>query len=157
MSNRNRKIMLLVSVLYLCVFMVGCGGLAAGAGNVINEIAVIVGGLIPVAAAFGDVLLPTEAVAINAGATLAQKGIKALEGVIADYKANPSDTTLQKVTAAMTDVQSNLLQLEQAAAVKDPVAQAKVTAIVNAAQQSLAAVESSIAANHPKVVAAAQA
>lgn len=137
----------------LCFIMCAC----AQANAAIAEIENIVLGIIPIAAGLAGALLPAESALITSVATEAANAIKALQKVQSDYKANPSDTTLAKLTAAVTDVQSNLASLESAAQVKDPMSAAKITAIVNAAQLSLAAIESSINAAHPATVAAAQA
>ena len=152
-AQRFVKFFLLGLFISACLLTVAC----AQANAVLGEIESIVLGIIPIAAGLAGALLPAESALITAVATEAANGIKTLQKVQSDYKANPSDTTLAKVTAAVTDVQSNLAQLEAAAQVKDPASAAKITAIVNAAQLSLAAVESSINASHPATVAAAQA
>lgn len=135
------------SILLLC----GCSQVTA----VFSELETIVLGIIPIAAGLAGALLPTESALINTLATEAANAIKALQKVQSAYQANPSDTTLAKVTAAVTAVQANLTDLEIAAQVKDPASAAKITAIVNAAQLALAAAESSINATHPATVAAA--
>lgn len=136
-----------------CLLMCACSQV----GAVFTELENIVLGIIPIAAGLAGALLPAESALITSVATEAANAIKALQKVQASYQANPSDTTLAKVTAAITDVNQNLAQLMQAAQVKDPTTAAKITAIVQAAQLSLAAVESSINATHASTVAAAQA
>ena len=143
-------------------FLIGCAISACFAlcactpatATVVGEIETIVLGIIPIAASAAAVLLPGEAAAVTAGATIAANGIKAIQGLVASYHANPSDGTLGEVTAAMTDVQGQLSQLLSAAQVKDPVIQQKLTAIVNAATTSLAAIESTLNASHSATVAA---
>lgn len=153
--NRQRfvKFFLFGLAISAALMLCGCGQISA----VFSELETIVLGIIPIAAGLAGALLPTEAALITALATEASNAIKALQKVQSAYQANPSDTTLAKVTAAVTAVQTNLTDLETAAQVKDPASAAKITAIVNAAQLALAAAESSINATHPAMVAAAQA
>ncbi len=141
--------------LAIVMVLMACGCTAASA-TVVGEIEQILLGIIPIASAAASVLLPGEASAITAGATLAANAVNTVKTLVAGYHANPSDTTLAKVTAAMTDAQTNLAQLLASAQVKDPTTAAKLTAVVNAATSSLAAVEASINAAHPVTVAAAQ-
>jgi hypothetical protein len=151
----NRKTLILLGcVLSLVLFSCSC---TLNPAQVVSEIATIIGGLIPIIAAAGSVLLPGEAAAINAGVAIVTAGLKALENLVSGYHASPSDAALAKVTAAFADVQANLTELEAAARVQDPATQRKLLAIVSAATQSLAALESSMAATHPAAVAAAQA
>lgn len=135
-----------------CLLLCGCNQGIVGA---LGEIETIILGIIPIASGLASALLPAEAALITAAANEASAGVKAVQAYTKTYLANPNDTTLQKVTAAMTAAQANLTQLMAAAQVKDPATAAKITAIVNAANLSLAAVEASIQAQHPATVAAA--
>lgn len=149
---RRTNLFLLGTVFFSLLSSTGC----TNAAQVISSIITAVTGLIPIVAAAGDLILPAEAAAVNEGAALVQSGLKALTGLINGYHANPNDTTLQKVTAAFTSVQSNLAQLESAAQVKDPVLQRKIQGTVDAATASLAVIEATINANHPTTVTATQ-
>lgn len=149
--NRTMKWFLLGCMVSACLALCAC---SPATSNVVGEIGQIVLGIIPIAAASASVLLPGEAAAITAGATLAGNGINEVKQLVHDYHANPSDAALAKLTAGTNDVHVNLRQLMAAAQVKDYATQTKLTAIVNAAQQSLAAVEASINAGHSTAVAA---
>lgn len=135
-------------VLFLCA----C---SSNEASIVNEIGTIITGILPIVTGVASVLLPGEAIAITAAATIASNGIKAVENLIHGYKAAPGAETLAQVQAGFTDAQANLAQLMAAAQVKDPTTQAKITAIVTAATQSLAAIESSMLAKHPATVASA--
>ena len=135
-----------------CLFLCACNPATA---TVVGEIETILLGIIPIVAGAASVLLPAEGPVITAAATLAANAVKAVKTLVAGYHANPTDTTLAQVTAAMNDAHDNLAQLMAAAQVKDPTTAAKLTAIVNAATASLAAVEATLNANHDATVAAA--
>ena len=151
-GRRPMNLVLLSLVIFAILSATGC----TNAVQVINSIITAVSGLIPIAAAAGDLILPAEAAAVNEGAALVQSGLKALTNLINGYHANPSDTTLAKVTAAFTDVQNNLAQLEAAAKISDPILQRKIQGTVTAATASLAVIEATIHATHPTTVANAQ-
>jgi len=149
---RRGHIVLLCLIMLEVIFLSGC---AINPAQVVNEIGVIIAGILPIVAAAGAILFPGEAAAITAAQGLVAAGVAALEKLVNDYQANPSDTTLAKVTAAMADLQANLTSLEQAAAIKNAGLQKKLLAIITGAYQSLALVEAQMQAKHPAVVAAA--
>lgn len=152
MTHRLFMFALFLSLCLLVLFSCGC----ASAGQIISSLGPVISGILSVVASAGAAIFPAEAAAITAGVTLVTAGLSGLEKLVSNYKANPTDATLSAVQAAFNDVQTNLAALMAAAQVKDPKTQAKVTAIINAATQTLAALESSILAQHPATVAAAQ-
>jgi hypothetical protein len=114
-------------------------------------------GIIPLAATAASLMLPGEAALITEAQTFTLQGLKALQKLIQEYEASPNDTTLSALNSGFNAVHDNLAQLLQAGQVKDAKTSTKITAIVNAATQDLASIESLFMAKHPQTVAAAQA
>jgi hypothetical protein len=114
-------------------------------------------GLLPLIASATAVLLPAESAAITAAEGIAMTGLQALEKLLQEYEANPNDTTLAAFQDGVNSVHDQLNSLLAAAQVKDAKTAQKITAIVNAAFQSLATIEALIMAKHPQTVAAHQA
>lgn len=152
MTPKLRKILFLASIVWLCLFMAGC---SENAPQILTQVETIIAGLLPIIGAAAAALLPAEAAALSSGVALVTAGLKALQRTVKSYQANPTDTTLQKVSDAFAAVQANLNDLEQAAQVKDAATQKKIGSIVTAVNLSLASLESIIQANHPATVAAA--
>ena len=150
-ENRTRNLILLAAI---GAFIATAAACTPGPTQFIQEITTIVSGVIPMAAAIGSALFPAEAAAIEAGANIAVAGLQELEKIVAEYQSTPTDSNFQKVVLAFTAVQENIDGLETAAQVKDPTARARITAVITGAQQSLALLESSIAARHASKAAA---
>ncbi|MDE2019891.1 MAG: hypothetical protein KGJ13_06115 [Patescibacteria group bacterium] len=144
-ENRTRNLILLAAV---GAFITTAAACTPGPTQIIQEITTIVSGLIPIAAAVGSALFPAESAAIEAGAGIAVAGLQELEKIVAEYQSTPTDTNFQKALDAFTVVQKHIADLETAAQVKDPAVRARITAVITGAQQSLALLESSIAARH---------
>jgi len=151
-EHRTRNLAWLAILGYVGIIATSC---AVNPAQVVTEIATIISGIIPIVGAAASVIDPAASAEINAGVTLITGGLAALEKLVSGYQHNPSDTALQEIQAAFTDVQNNLTQLESAAQIKDPTTQKKIAAIIQSAVLSLAALESSITANHPAAVAVA--
>ena len=140
------------------LFMTGCAFTPNSAVQMISSVIIpMIEGIIPIAAAAASVLLPAESGLITEASTLTTSGLQALKKLIDQYEANPNDTTLAAVNNALNAVHDNLAQLMAAAQVKDAKTAMKLTWIVTAAVQSLATIESLLAAKHPQTVAAAKA
>ena len=145
-DRRTRNLVGLSLIEYLILFAVGCSDSEVQA---LISIETAIAGIVPVVGATVSAVDPALAAPINAGVALITGGLQALQNLVKGYKKSPTATGLQEVVAAFTDIQQNLPQLEAAAKVVDPATQAKIAAIVNGAQISLAAVESTLAASHP--------
>jgi hypothetical protein len=148
------RICLLGAILLGVLFLTGC---TVQPVHVVDMLIPVIEGILPIIATAGSMVDPPAAAAISAGVNLITAGLNALKKSLDQYQADPNDTTLGKVQAAFADVQTNLQALLAAAAIKNPGLQGKITAIITGVVQSLAVIESAIHANHPKVVAAAQA
>jgi hypothetical protein len=66
-----------------------------------------------------------------------QLAFNALIKTLDDFKASPSDTTLQAVQSAFAAVNSNVAELAAGAQIKNPKSAATVTAIVNLLSQAV--------------------
>lgn len=151
---RTRNLALLSILAGSILFLAAC---SPGPVQIIEQIDIIMSGLIPIVAAAASVLLPQEAAAIEAGATLVQGGLKALGDLVAQYNAAPTDSAFQQVTAAFSDIQKNLKELEDAAQVKDAATRTKINAVVQGASQSLALLEASLTAKSQQKILTASA
>jgi hypothetical protein len=87
----------------------------------------------PIAASLVDVIDPALAPQV----TLIENGFNALVKTLDTYKASPSATNLQAIQSAFAAVNSNIVQLESAAQIKNPTTDAKVTAIVQLLAQAV--------------------
>lgn len=141
------------SIIWVVMFCSACGQLNPAV--VVDNVITIFAGLLPLVTAVASFVLPEDLKAIEAGAQLVQAGLEVVKNLVNDYHKNPSDGKLAAVQAAMTDVQNNLADLESAARIKDVATQRKVAAIIKATSLSLAALESTLIAEHPKAMAAA--
>ena len=112
---RHRRGLAIVSCLcFLTVLCIGMAGCAVpvwleDADNMLPVLLQSVLGLISLIGAFTGAGAAASVLAdINNVAGLVSSGITELETLIKDYNASPSDTLLQKVEAAGTDITSNL-------------------------------------------------
>ena len=143
----------LVLICFSVVFLCAC---SPSEGELINELIPVIGGIVAIAVSAFSAIDPPLAIPVTAAGTLIQNGLKALANLVSGYQSNPTDSGLEQVVAGFTDVHNNLTSLLAAAQVKDPATQAKITAGVTAATQSLALLEASIVGKHPQTVATAQ-
>jgi hypothetical protein len=148
------RIVFLASVLFGILFLAGC---ALNPSQAIQNLLPIIAGILPIATGLASLLLPGEQDAISAAVTIATAAVKTLLSEVQAYEANPSDTTLAKVTAAFQAAETNIATLEQAVAVKNPLAQKKLAGIVSSLLSALQLVEADIQGLHASKVAAAQA
>ncbi len=79
----------------------------------------------------GKVISAADQAAIQNISSEASKDLNLLQQLYDEYKANPSDATLQKITAAIGVVQQNLPALLQAAHISDAALAQQVAAGVN--------------------------
>lgn len=153
-GNRTQRL-LFFSLVWMTVL--GMAACSPSEVQMIDQVSIIISGLIPIVAAMGSALLPAEAAAINVGATALEAVIKELSNLVAEYNSNPTETGLQAVTAAFSDIQKNLDALETAAQVKDNASRLKINAIISGAAQSLALIEASLTAKSGTKIATAAA
>jgi hypothetical protein len=97
----------------------------------------------PIAASLVDVIDPALAPQV----TLIENGFTTLVKTLDAYKASPTATNLQTVQAAFQAVNGNVAQLESAAQIKNPISQAKVTAVVQLLAQAVTEIAAVVPAN----------
>lgn len=87
---------------------------------------------------------PAVAAAIAVGIAAIQTGITLVQQLIADYNANPNATIIQKIEAALSDIQSNLGAVLAAAHIENTVLVATITGLVGLAVTAVTAILSLI-------------
>lgn len=125
--------------------------------NLVDNIATIAAGIIPIASGVASDLLPQDAALITASAGGLNAALAVTKSVTAGYEANPSETTLAAVQDATTTAQAHAADILTAAQVKNSTTAVKIAAVASGVSQSLALVESRLVAQHPATVAAAAA
>lgn len=144
---RRRNLTALGLAYFVALFAVGC---TPGPAEMVNELSVTIAGLIPIAASALAVLFPGQLAAFETAAGLVTTALTVLEKLIKDYQAAPSQPALDQVAAGFADVEQNLSALMNACKIEDSKTQAKVTAVVTAAQQSLSLLEANLFGHHPE-------
>ena len=81
--------------------------------------------------ASGKQASPADLAVIQNISTQASRDLNLLQSLYADYKANPSTTTLQKIQNVISDLNHNLPALLQSAHISNSVLSARITAAVN--------------------------
>ena len=79
----------------------------------------------------GQQLTPAEAAAIQNISAQASKDLNLVQTLYTEYKQNPNTATIQKIQAAITDINQNLPALLQAAHIGNAALSAKISAAVN--------------------------
>jgi hypothetical protein len=79
----------------------------------------------------GKVLSPAESLAIQNVAGEASKNLNLLQSLYNQYKASPSQDTLQKIESLIQETSQNLPALLQVAHIGDPALSARITAAVD--------------------------
>lgn len=87
---------------------------------------------------------PGVAAAIQVGVTAVQTGIALVQQLIADYKANPSASLIQKIESTLNDIQSQLGTILAAAHIENTVLVATITGLVGLAVTAVTAILSLI-------------
>jgi hypothetical protein len=100
---------------------------------------------IPIAASVVDFVDPALAPVV----TLVVNGLKALNGALASYEAQPTATALQSVVAALNAVEANEAQLEAAAQIKNPNTDKTVTEVINLLDECVTEVVALVPSNAP--------
>jgi len=97
----------------------------------------------PIAASLIDVIDPSLAPLVS----LIENGFSALVKTLDAYKASPTPTNLQAVTAAFAAVNSNVAQLESAAQIKNAATATTVTEVVQLLTQAVTEIAALVPAN----------
>jgi len=105
---------------------------------VLVQMALNIGGLVTTVES-GKQLTATEIAAIQNISVQATKDLTLLQALYNEYEKNPGTDTLQKIQAAIVDIQANLPALLAAAHIADPLLAARVTAAVELVLATVAA------------------
>jgi hypothetical protein len=79
----------------------------------------------------GQQLTPAESAAIQNISAQAGKDLNLVQALYTEYKQSPNPATIQKIQAAITDINQNLPALLQAAHIANAALSAKISAAVN--------------------------
>jgi hypothetical protein len=79
----------------------------------------------------GQQLTPAESAAIQNISAQAGKDLNLVQALYTEYKQSPNPATIQKIQAAITDINQNLPALLQAAHIGNAALSAKISAAVN--------------------------
>jgi hypothetical protein len=130
----SKSKVLLAIVLSISLLATGCSAqwisIALADLPVLTQMALNIGTLVT-ALESGKQINAADAAAIQNISTQASKDLNLLETLYNEYRANPSETTLQKIESAIADINQNLPALLQTAHIADPVLSARLAAGVN--------------------------
>lgn len=104
------------------------------------DIATSLLGIVTVATGNGT-LDASIAALISTGATAVKAGLITLEALINDYKAAPSSSILDKIDAALTDLQTNLASILQISGIKNQALQVTIATAVGLAIATISAIQ----------------
>jgi hypothetical protein len=79
----------------------------------------------------GQQLTPAETAAIQSISAQASKDLNLVQALYTEYKQSPDPATIQKIQAAITDINQNLPALLQAAHIGNAALSAKISAAIN--------------------------
>lgn len=120
---------------------------------VISQVAVDIAEIVAAAQGSGQVspVVTNEVEAISAQV---KNDLTLIQSLVKDYQAQPSATTVQKINAALADMQTNLNAILSAVHVNDAALQATIVAAVGVAVTTIASIESllptsGVRANNP--------
>lgn len=134
MNIRSKLKSLLALVLALLTATVGCTpqwiNVAVQDLPVLTQMALNIATLVSTLAA-GKQASATDVAAIQNISVQASRDLNLLQSLYSDYKANPSNTTLQKIQSVIADLNQNLPTLLQAAHISNPALSARISAAVN--------------------------
>lgn len=145
MKNQILRGALLGGLCSLVVLLVAC---TAGNASVLDQIVLVVVGLLPVAGAIAGGLLPAESALIQSVQLGAVAALKVASKELEAYEANPTENAFTGLQKTFADANAQLQVLLKAAQVKNPDSAARITAIVEGAIQGLTLLEASIGAKH---------
>ena len=134
MNIRSKLKSLLALVLALLTATIGCTpqwiNVAVQDLPVLTQMALNIATLVSTLASGKQASAADVAVIQNISAQ-ASRDLNLLQSLYSEYKANPNNTTLQKIQTVIADVNQNLPALLQAAHISNPTLSARVTAAVN--------------------------
>ena len=134
MNIRSKLKSLLALVLALLTVTTGCTpqwiNIAVQDLPVLTQMALNIATLVSTLASGKQASAADVAVIQNISAQ-ASRDLNLLQSLYSEYKANPNNTTLQKIQNVISDVNQNLPALLQAAHISNPTLSARVTAAVN--------------------------
>ncbi len=150
MYLHSRTKVLLACVLLLTMFATGCS--AQWINTALADLPVLVQMALNIASLVtalrsGNQLSASEAAGIQNIANEAGKDLSLLQSLYNDYKAHPSDATLQRIQNLIAELNANLPALLNATHVSDPEIAARVTAAVNLIQSTVGSFASLIPQN----------
>lgn len=102
-------------------------------------------GIVALASGNGTMDIAIAALISTAG-TAVQAGLVTLQALITDYKATPSSTTLDKIDAALTDLQTNLASILSVGGIKNSDLQVAISTAVGLAIAVVSAIQTLIPA-----------
>jgi hypothetical protein len=134
MNIRSKLKSLLALVLALLTATIGCTpqwiNVAVQDLPVLTQMALNIATLVSTLASGKQASAADMAVIQNISAQ-ASRDLNLLQSLYSEYKANPNNSTLQKIQNVISDVNQNLPALLQAAHISNPTLSARVTAAVN--------------------------
>jgi hypothetical protein len=134
MNVRSKLKSLLALILALLTATIGCTpqwiNVAVQDLPVLTQMALNIATLVSTLASGKQASAADVAVIQNISAQ-ASRDLNLLQSLYSEYKANPNNTTLQKIQNVIADVNQNLPALLQAAHISNPTLSARVTAAVN--------------------------
>jgi len=134
MNIRSKLKSLLALVLALLTATIGCTpqwiNVAVQDLPVLTQMALNIATLVSTLASGKQASAADMAVIQNISAQ-ASRDLNLLQSLYSEYKANPNNSTLQKIQNVISDVNQNLPALLQAAHISNPTLSARVTASVN--------------------------
>jgi hypothetical protein len=134
MNPHSRSRTILALVLAITIAATGCSAqwinLALQDLPVLTQMALNIATLVGTLASGQQASAADTAVIQNISAQ-ASRDLNLLQSLYAEYKSNPSGTTLQKIQNVISDLNQNLPALLQSAHIGNPVLSARITAAVN--------------------------
>jgi hypothetical protein len=134
MKPNSRPKIVLAVLLSVALLATGCSAdwisVALEDLPVLTQMALNIGTLVTTLQS-GQQLSSAEAAAIQNISAQASHDLNLLQSLYKEYKQTPSATTMQKIEAAIADINQNLPVLLQAAHISNPVLSARIAAAVN--------------------------
>ena len=134
MKNNSKSKTFLALVLAIAIAATGCSAqwinIALQDLPVLTQMALNIATLVS-ALASGQQASTADIAVIQNISAQASRDLNLLQTLYAEYKANPSASTLQKIQNVIADLNQNLPTLLQSAHVSNPTLSARITAAVN--------------------------
>jgi hypothetical protein len=101
----------------------------------------IVASIISIVALGNPALTPELTTVINVALAAAKAALVTVQALIQDYKSQPNDSTITKLDAALSDLQSHLASILQIAGIKDAALQATIATGISLAISVVSAIQ----------------